>query len=196
MDVDNFFDACRPLKKGSAMFSNNEKVVYPGHGVAVVERIVERKVAGNNAKFFQLRFINKDMMILVPVNSTNKIGIRPLSTNDSIEHVFKFLSSPLDIKIKDPNGSNWNKRNKEYQLRLMSGNLDGICEIYRELKSIEMLKDLSFGEKGLLAKTESLLVEEIVFVSGEKPESILKKIKSLVSVMTKKASHIVTQKQL
>jgi len=34
------------------MFTLNEKVVYPGHGVARIVRIIEKKVAGKSAQFF------------------------------------------------------------------------------------------------------------------------------------------------
>ena len=46
------------------MFSIGDKVVYPGHGVAQISRIVEKIVAGNVSHFFELTFINKDMTIL------------------------------------------------------------------------------------------------------------------------------------
>ena len=57
--------------------------------------------------------------------------------------------------------SNWNRRNKEYQNKLRTGSLRDISEIYRDLKYIACYKELSFGEKNLLSKTESLLAEEI-----------------------------------
>ena len=43
------------------MFSQGEKVVYPGHGVARVCRVVEKNVGGQVSGFFELRFLNKDM---------------------------------------------------------------------------------------------------------------------------------------
>ncbi len=178
------------------MFSRNEKVVYPGHGVAIIDRVIERKIAGNITQFFQLRFLNKDMTILVPVDSNNNIGIRPLSNQNCVDHIFQILSQPFTEKIKDPNGTNWNKRNKEYQSRLMNGNLTDVCNVYRELKTIELDKELSFGEKGLLCQTENLLVEEIVLVSGKKRDVVLEKIKCQVQVMMKVVSSSVSQKQL
>ena len=57
--------------------------------------------------------------------------------------------------------SNWNRRNKEYQNKLRTGSLKDISEIYKDLKHIANHKELSFGEKNLLSKTELLLVEEI-----------------------------------
>ena len=62
------------------MFNQHEKIVYPGHGVAIIERVLERKVGGKTANFYELRFLNKDMTILVPVDNIESIGIRKLST--------------------------------------------------------------------------------------------------------------------
>jgi len=61
------------------MFIRNEKVVYPGHGVAVISAVIEKKIAGRVLQFFELRFLNKDMTILVPTDNAIAVGIRPHS---------------------------------------------------------------------------------------------------------------------
>ena len=58
------------------MFAVNEKVVYPGHGVALVSQAVEKNVAGHKVLFYELTFLNKDMTILIPVHSLASTGIR------------------------------------------------------------------------------------------------------------------------
>jgi CarD family transcriptional regulator len=156
-----------------AMFARNEKVVYPGHGVAIIIRIVEKKVADRISQFFELRFLNKDMTILVPTDNALEVGIRPLSSTEHINNIFETLSQPVSIKNHDVAISNWNKRNKEYQGKLRSGDLLEICAIYRDLRHIEHHKELSFGEKSLLQQTESLLVEEISIVRNIKEESAI-----------------------
>lgn len=148
------------------MFDLNEKIVYPGHGVAKINRIIEKKVGSCIAKFFELTFINKDMTILVPVDNVDSVGIRKLYTKERINNLFEMLTKPA-IKIpSDPTLTNWNKRNKEYQGKIRSGDLCEICSIYRDLKRIEGSKELSFGEKALLYQTEALLVEEIALVKN------------------------------
>src|SRR5438876_226813 len=132
-----------PLIERVPVFTLNEIVVYPGHGVAKIGRIVEKKIANEKVSFFELRFLNKDMMILVPVQTASSVGIRRLSSNDIIDSIFKLLAKPV-IKIeRELNASNWNKRNKEYQYKLRSGNIQEISEIYRDLKYIAAKKELS-----------------------------------------------------
>src|SRR5581483_6897884 len=148
------------------MFARNEKVVYPGHGVAIIGAIIEKNIAGKISQFFELRFLNKDMTILVPTDNAISVGLRPLSSIDHINNIFNTLSQPAVIKNPDIVLSNWNKRNKDYQGKLRGGNLLEICIIYRDLRHIEHSKELSFGEKNLLQQTETLLAEEISIVNN------------------------------
>lgn len=163
------------------MFSLNEKVVYPGHGVALINRIIERKVAGTMTRFFELKFLHKDMTILVPVHNMISVGIRPLSSRQNINEVLKLLEQPV-APLHQEVVANWNKRNKEYQGKIRTGDLREIGEIYRDLKYIEHQKELSFGEKNLLHQTESLLVEEISIVNNIHEEKAAELLRALVMV--------------
>lgn len=167
------------------MFARNEKVVYPGHGVAVVNCIIEKKIAGRSLQFFELRFLNKDMTILVPTDNASAVGIRPLSSAEYINDIFEMLAKPVIVKQLDAAVSNWNKRNKEYQGKLRSGDLLELCAIYRDLRNIETNKELSFGEKSLLQQTESLLIEEISIVTKVSVADAAKQLKDLVGVKLK-----------
>lgn len=159
------------------MFSLNEKVVYPGYGVAVIKRIVAKSVGGTIVSFFELKFLNKEMTILVPTENVS-VGIRPLSSLENIDDAFKFLAEPTDAK-QLPATSNWNKRNKEYQGKLRTGNLQEICKIYRDLRYVAAHKELSFGEKNLLTETETLLIEEIALVTNIDEKSAMEHVRSI-----------------
>lgn len=168
------------------MYHVSEKVVYPGHGVAIVNRILEKIVGGQVTAFYELKFINKDMTVLVPTNNSSSVGIRSLSSTDKIDDIFKLLAQP-DKKISnyELTASNWNKRNKEYQNKLRTGNLKDISEIYRDLKYIAQQKELSFGEKNLLNQTESLLAEEISIVKKVNEEQALEHLRALFAIVEK-----------
>lgn len=163
------------------MFRENEKVVYPGHGVATIDRILLKNIAGRSLQFFELKFVNKDMTILVPVDKATAVGIRPLSSHDQVSLVLEMLSRPLSPKERECGMSNWNKRNKDYQGKLRSGVLWEICLIYRDLKTIEQKKELSFGEKHLLQVTEGLLAEEIALVNNVQEDNAAFQLRTLVS---------------
>ncbi len=167
--------------KGLIMtFSLEEKVVYPGYGVAKVNRIVEKKIAGNSATFYELVFLHRDMTILIPQNNVFAVGIRKLSSTKNIDEIFRMLAEPVKVPVVDVNSSNWNKRNKDYQLKLRSGDIQEIGRIYRDLRAIEKRKELSFGERAMLQQTESLLVEEIALVREVLEERAIEELRSVL----------------
>ena len=162
------------------MFNPNEKVVYPGHGVAKINRIITKKIGIRTVSFFELKFVHKDMTILVPVDNAECVGIRALSSQDHVGAIFKILSQPYIPINHEIALANWNKRNKEYLGKIRSGDLKEISTIYRDLRHIEIHKELSFGEKNLLQQTEALLAEEIALVQNIGEQKAIEKIRSLI----------------
>jgi len=162
------------------MFSLGDKVVYPGHGVAKIGRVVEKIVAGNVFRFFELHFLSKDMTILVPTTNLESVGLRELSSSESIDSAFEILAKPAKL-CRGSTLSNWNKRSKDYQCKLRTGDLLEICKIYRDLNHLAARKELSFGEKNLLRQTEILLVEEISLVKHVEEDKAMAQLRSLVA---------------
>ena len=161
------------------MYALNEKVVYPGHGVAQVNRIVKKTIAGAPTYFYELVFLHQDMTILVPVDTASSIGLRSLSSDQHIEFIFNFLSEPQPAMVFESLIINWNKRNKDYQCKVRTGDLQEICKIYRDLKNMSVYKELSFGEKALLQQTEMLLAQEISLVQNMDEGKAVELLRSL-----------------
>ena len=162
------------------MFQINDKVIYPGHGVANIESVTEKNVAGTTVKFLKLSFLFKDMTILVPLYNEALIGLRYPSSSDALQETLDELCKKPDKKLEsiDFTPSGWNRRNKEYQMRILSGKLIEIAKIYRDLMYISLQKDLSFGERTLLQNIEDLLAQEIQVVKDTTRESVIEDIRS------------------
>ncbi|MBP6892348.1 hypothetical protein KBB68_02080 [Candidatus Babeliales bacterium] len=156
------------------MFLVNEKVVYPGYGVAFISKLVKRLISGKQTSFYELKFFNKDMAVLVPEDRLEAVGIRRLSSQQDLESMFQVLSEPIAKTDHEVGLNNWNRRNKKYQLNLRSGDLIKICQIYKDLQVISQTKELSFGERNLKSKIEQLLIEEISVVKNIDREKALK----------------------
>ncbi len=160
------------------MFNLHENVVYPGHGVARISRIFEKNVGGEPITFYELSFLKRDVTVLVPTNNAAIVGLRVLSNEKNIQDVFKALKEPARrIDYHEFAASSWNKRNKGYQLKLRTGSLRELSEIYRDLRFIGTQKILSFGEKNLLVQTEALLVEEIAIVCNLGQEQAIERLR-------------------
>ncbi len=157
------------------MFELKDKVVYPGHGVAVISEIIEKKIVGTSIKFFKLNFLYKDMTILLPVHNLESSGVRYPENKKNIKFAIDELSKIPKKKLNclDFTPSGWNKRNKEYQHKIQGGKLREIAQIYRDLKYIAQQKELSFGEKKILQMAEELFVQEIQLVTNKEREIIL-----------------------
>lgn len=161
------------------MFHCYENVVYPGHGVAQISRVIEKKIGGISTSFYELAFLNKDVTVLVPTENVEAVGLRQLSSNEHIAKVFEILNKPaLCGRCPEFAASSWNKRNKGYQLKLRTGSLQELSEIYRDLRLIEAHKQLSFGEKNLLLQAEALLVEEIAMIQSVDQNVITERLRA------------------
>lgn len=162
-------------------FKLNEKVIYPAHGVALIKDIVEKAVAGTTLKFYRLSFMYKDMTILIPVNNCEQTGVRRLSVTKDIDDTLQVYTSRVTeqrFEEIDVSPSGWNKRHKDYQLRVQAGDFKGVLDIYQELMYIAQGKDLSFGEKGLLHTTEELLTQEMMVAKDIDRSSALELLRS------------------
>lgn len=166
------------------MFVLDEKVVYPGHGVARITRIVEKTINGQPTTFYEITFLHKEITVLIPMQSAATVGLRSLSSQEHIIGALNILKQPMKkLTQHDFSASSWNKRNKQYNLKLRRGSLVELSEIYRDLRYIETQKELSFGEKTLLQKAEMLLVEEIALVKKNCATTTTEELRTLCGVV-------------
>jgi CarD family transcriptional regulator len=144
------------------MFELSSTVVYPGYGVAKISREVLKNIGETEFYFYELNFINKDVKVLVPKLNLDLVGVRFLSDYSLVQEVLLFfLEDYRENWFQDILMISWNRRSKDYQNKIRSGGLRDIASVYKDLKYIEKMKQLSFGEKSLLLQVESLFCEEI-----------------------------------
>ncbi len=145
------------------MFKLNDKIVYPGHGIARVDEVIKKFVSKKQISFIKLTFIFKEMTILVPEYNIESVGLRYPSDQQVIDLVFQELQCRPERKLDtvDFTPSAWNRRNKDYHFRIQSGSILELAKIYRDLMYVGQQKDLSFGERSLLQTTESLISQEL-----------------------------------
>lgn len=148
------------------MFKLKDNVIYPGHGVAIVDEIIERNVGTTTITFFKLTFLFKEMTILVPLYNIEGIGLRYQSDPEVIDAVLLELYKKPERKLDgiDFTPSGWNRRHKEYQLRIQGGRLVDLAKIYRDVMYVARQKELSFGERTLLQSVEDLMAQEVQIV--------------------------------
>ncbi len=73
----------------------------------------------------------------------------------------------------------WNRRHREYTLKVKTGSLLEIADVLRQLLLLKMIKKLSFGEKKMLDQCKELIVKEISLSSGSPEGEVSEKIDSI-----------------
>ncbi len=152
-------------------FDVGDKVVYPHHGAAVIERRETRTAFGEEKEYFFLRLSYGDMTAMVPVDNTEEVGLREVIDADEVTEVFDLLGKK-DARMP----TNWSRRFKNHAEKLKSGDVYEVAEVVRNLSQRDAEKGLSAGEKRMLAKAREILISELIFaldVPAEEAEAKL-----------------------
>jgi len=59
-------------------FKVGEKLVYPNHGVTVVEQIGESPILEPGDSYYHLRLLQNNSRLMVPIRNTERVGLRRL----------------------------------------------------------------------------------------------------------------------
>jgi len=104
--------------KSDMMFSPNDFVVYPSHGVGKVVSIEEQEIAGFMLEMFVISFEKDKMTLRVPTAKAESVGMRPLSSPDVVAHAMRTLKGRARVKR-----AMWSRRAQEYEQKINSGDL-------------------------------------------------------------------------
>ena len=147
------------------MFRIGDKVVHPRHGAAVVEDLVELERFGEQRVYVKLR-LPHGLTLMVPVESTEQVGLRGVVSRDELDEVFDLLRGD---EGRTP--VLWGKRYRANLAKLISGDIYHVAEVVRDLSLRERGKGLSSAEKRMLAKAREILISELTFVVGSTEEN-------------------------
>ena len=86
-------------------FQVGDKVIYPNHGLGIVERIEEKTILGTTCGFFHLRIVSNDTIVLVPVANVDGVGLRKAITDEEVERLFTLLGDGRIDKPSELEGS-------------------------------------------------------------------------------------------
>ncbi len=139
------------------MFNVGDLAVYPAHGVGVIEKIEAQEISGCQQDFYIMRILDNNMIIMIPTNNVNNVGLRDLIGQTEVSRLYSILKK-RDVTIDN---QTWNRRYREYMDKIKTGSAFEVAEVYRDLLILKLDKDLSFGERKMLDTARNLLVKEI-----------------------------------
>jgi CarD family transcriptional regulator len=156
---------------GHVTFQVGDKVIYPNHGLGVVQGIETKTILGTTCGFYHLRMVANETTVLVPVDNVDGVGLRRAISDEEIERLFSLLG---DGKID--NHQNWKGRFKDNSDRMRTGSIYDVVEVLKSLTFLARSKNLSFREKRMLDRAKFLVVSEISEVSHEITAAIEEKV--------------------
>jgi CarD family transcriptional regulator len=142
-------------------FDVGDKVVYPHHGAATIERREKMEAFGETKEYLVLRLAYGDLTLKVPADNTDSVGLREVINDEEVEEVFAVLRKK---EARMP--TNWSRRFKNHVEKLKSGDIYQVAEVVRNLSLRDKDKGLSAGEKRMLAKARQILTSELTFALG------------------------------
>jgi CarD family transcriptional regulator len=142
-------------------FQIGERVVYPNHGVAIIENISSRSFGSQFEHFYLLRINSSRLTVMVPFSHVSDVGLRKVTKAAEVAKVLSFLANGKPRSCQD-----WKDRFKENSDKMRWGNLFETAEVLKCLLLLQKDKPLSFREKKMLDRARHMLVTEVATSRG------------------------------
>src|SRR5260370_2667883 len=157
----------------SLPFKKGEKVVYPAHGVAVIEDIQMRVISGTERRFYMLRILGTEKMtIMIPTENVESVGLRRLIAKHIVQKIYRILRQ----RKVEVDTQTWNRRYREYTEKIKTGSPLEIAKVLRDLLVLKGDKELSFGERKMLDTARYLLLHELSIEKENQHENTMEEL--------------------
>jgi CarD family transcriptional regulator len=151
-----------------------ETVVYPHHGAATITKMTMRTIKGVDTQYVKLKMHEGDLVVELPVNNLEEVGVRDVIGLSDVEAVYSVLRSDT---VEEP--GNWSRRFKANTEKMGSGDVLRISEVVRDLWRRDKERGVSAGEKAMLAKARRNLISELLLalhLTAEETEVVLDEV--------------------
>ena len=148
-----------------------DKIVHPMHGAGIIDSIVSRKMNGIQREYYQMRLPAGSMLVMIPTDHTDEIGVRPVIDQEEALHVMDALGS-IEVDMSQ----NWNHRYRENMTRIKSGDLLEVARVVKGLMLRDEHRGLSTGERKMLHCAKQILISELVLSQNLSYETVEERI--------------------
>ena len=140
------------------MYRVGDKVVYPHHGAGTVVKREIREILGQKREYLTIQIAHNDMVVNVPTENAEKVGLRRVIDEQMVTKVVKALTGSGTQMPK-----NWNRRFKHNRDKMKTGDIMELAEVVRNLSLRDHEKGLSTGEKQMFVKAKKILASELMY---------------------------------
>ena len=148
-------------------FRVGEKVVYPNHGVGIIEEVSRRSVNGVPEEFYMLRIHSNSSLVMIPTSNVKSVGLRRIIKKSDVDGLFELLRKDFYEPETD-----WKDRYKEHSEKMRTGSIYQVAEVLKSLVYLSYKKSLSFREKRMLDRAKQLITSEVATVRGMNEKSV------------------------
>jgi len=161
-------------------FKIGDKVVYPNHGIGVIENILQKHIAGNAETYYTLRILSNDSTVMVPVSNTGAVGLRPVLPQRNVERVLALLrDSRVNLQ------GDWKGRYQENSEKMRTGEVEKVVEVFKSLSHLSSMKTLSYRERKMLDRARFLVISELAEASQQPLPQIEAQVDQTLAVSLK-----------
>jgi CarD family transcriptional regulator len=137
-------------------FKVGQKVVYPNHGIGVIEQIEQKQIGAVALPFYTLRLAATNSLVLVPVSNAAEVGLRRPISSGECDTLFKALATDFATPLND-----WKDRFKDFSEKMRTGDIFEVAEVLKHLNYLSHIKPLSFREQRMLERSRYLVISEL-----------------------------------
>jgi CarD family transcriptional regulator len=140
-------------------FTVGDFVVYPAHGVGLINGVETQEVAGLSLEVYVITFDHEKMTLRVPTRKAKTAGLRPLASGDVVSQAMVTLKGRARVKR-----TMWSRRAQEYEAKINSGDLISIAEVVRDLHRADNQPEQSYSERQLYESALDRMAREVAAI--------------------------------
>ena len=164
------------MTSNTELFQTGDYVVYPAHGVGLVEGIETHTIGGCEVKLYNVVFEKDRMRLKVPVMKAMDSGLRKLSSGDRMDTAMQTLKGKARVRR-----AMWSRRAQEYETKINSGDPVAIAEVLRDLKRSNDEAEQSYSERQIYQSALERLARELAVVESIAEDQAAEQLEDLLA---------------
>ena len=163
-------------------FKVGDKVVYPNHGVGIIQEVCKRDIAGSKEEFYTLKIASNNSTVMIPTCNVDQVGLRKLSNQKQLHHLYEVLKDGFTKPNPD-----WKDRYRDNVEKMKTGSIFEVAEVLKNLHFLSFQKSLSFREKKMFDRARQLVISEIATVKKESTSEVENVVEKLLTSSYRRA---------
>jgi CarD family transcriptional regulator len=162
-------------------FAKGEMVVYPAHGVGLIEGVETHTIGGMQVRLYAISFEKDRMRLKIPVMKAKTSGLRKLCSNKRLKDALETLQGRARVRR-----TMWSRRAQEYEMKINSGDPVAIAEVLRDLKRSNDDSEQSYSERQIYQSALERLARELAAIKNITEVKATEQLEGILGTIKKK----------